>query len=96
MSRGGAAAARRAHNPKVGGSNPSPATNTPEARPLGRASGFSAVVGQVPAMRIAEEGTLAALTRRLKSWAGACTAKPWTTVWIPDAGRDAQSFRSLR
>src|SRR5439155_13331457 len=26
-SRGGAAAARRAHNPKVGGSNPSPATN---------------------------------------------------------------------
>ena len=27
--RGGAVAARRAHNPKVGGSNPSPATNLP-------------------------------------------------------------------
>src|ERR1035437_550878 len=35
--RGGAAAARRAHNPKVGGSNPSPATKisiwNPVARP---------------------------------------------------------------
>src|SRR5829696_1078515 len=39
-SRGGAAAARRAHNPKVGGSNPSPATNlefilNPGSRPPG-------------------------------------------------------------
>jgi hypothetical protein len=33
--RDGAVAARRAHNPKVGGSNPSPATKqaTPKARP---------------------------------------------------------------
>ena len=38
--RGGAAAARRAHNPKVGGSNPSPATkpNTDRRRPRGPAS----------------------------------------------------------
>src|SRR5439155_2113633 len=38
-SRGGAAAARRAHNPKVGGSNPSPATKPhfpePRSRPTG-------------------------------------------------------------
>ena len=27
MARGGAVAARRAHNPKVAGSNPAPATN---------------------------------------------------------------------
>ena len=34
-SRGGAAAARRAHNPKVGGSNPSPATNSHSPRTPG-------------------------------------------------------------
>src|SRR4029079_3351488 len=45
-SRGGAVVARRAHNPKVGGSNPSPATNSafqiaepPPARRLSRYPG---------------------------------------------------------
>ncbi len=38
VSRGGAAAARRAHNPKVGGSNPPPATSEgPVQEPLYRA-----------------------------------------------------------
>ena len=32
VTRGGAVAARWAHNPKVGGSNPSPATNPPVGR----------------------------------------------------------------
>ncbi len=36
-SRGGAAVARRAHNPEVAGSNPAPATNL-----RNRESGFSA------------------------------------------------------
>ena len=38
--RGGAAAARRAHNPKVGGSNPSPATKHTSRNPGARPPGF--------------------------------------------------------
>ena len=44
-SRGGAAAARRAHNPKVGGSNPSPATNTPSPEPRARPPGVRSFPG---------------------------------------------------
>jgi len=51
LARGGAAAARRAHNPKVRGSNPLPATkdvSTSEPRPARRGSCFLAAVSRYP------------------------------------------------
>ena len=51
-SRGGAVAARRAHNPKVGGSNPSPATkNRYTHRALGNAGGLWFSAPKTPAAR---------------------------------------------